>query len=90
MCTSFDVYKWFLPYRKTTDDGFVKKFKIWANKDKEKYRTEKITVHGTCCWEIYDRLGKLGNLKPGQDNITPSVAYIRTLKTKKCNNDQSS
>jgi len=70
---------------KTTEDGFVFTEWIWANKNKDKYRTEKITVHGTCCWEIYHRLGaSQKDLKPGQTNITPSVAYIRKFKSKKC------
>jgi len=69
---------------KASDKGFVESWKIWVNKDKNKYRTEKITVHGTCCWEIYDRLGESQkDLRPGQ-TITPSVAYIRKLTTKKC------
>jgi len=71
--------------KKTTDDGFVKVIKIWANRNANKYKTRTITVHGTCCWEIYHRSGdSQTNLRPGQTNITPSVAYIRKLKTKKC------
>ena len=83
--TSSDVNKWFLPYRKIEKDGFKEVFQIWANKDKDKLRSTKITVHGTCCWEIFHRLGaSQKDIKPGQTDITPSVAYIRTLKTKKC------
>ena len=74
----------FLPYRKTKEDEFVEVFKIWANKKKDKKRTKKITVQGTCCWEIYSRTGdSQKNIRPGQ-TLTPSVAYIKKLKTKKC------
>jgi len=70
---------------KIEKDGFKEVFQIWANKDKDKLRSTKITVHGTCCWEIFHRLGaSQKDIKPGQTDITPSVAYIRTLKTKKC------
>jgi len=69
---------------KTDEVGFVEVFKIWANKKKNKIRTTKITVHGTCCWEIYHRLGdSQKDLSPGQ-TITPRIAYIRKLKSKKC------
>jgi len=69
---------------KTTEDGFVFTAWIYANKNKDKYRTKKITVQGTCCWGIYHRSGaSQKDLKPGQI-LTPSVAYIRKLKTKKC------
>ena len=75
--------KIFLNFRKTNEVGFVEVFKIWTNKKKDKYRTTKITVLGTCCWEIYDRMGESQtNLRPGQ-TITPRIAYIRKLKTKK-------
>ena len=73
-----------LHFRKTSEVGFVEVFKIWANKKKDKIRTTKITIEGDCCWEIYHRSGdSQKDLKPGQD-LTPSVAYIRKLKTKMC------
>ena len=76
--------KIFLNFRKISEVGFVEVFKIWANKKKDKYRTTKITVLGTCCWEIYDRMGaSQKNIKPGQ-TIAPRIAYIRKLKTKRC------
>ena len=76
--------KIFLNFRKTNEVGFVEVFKIWTNKKKDKYRTTKITVLGTCCWEIYDRMGaSQKNIKPGQ-TIAPRIAYIRKLKTKRC------
>ena len=76
--------KIFLNFRKTNEVGFVEVFKIWANKKKDKARTTKITVQGTCCWEIYNRMGESQkNIRPGQ-TITPSVAFIRKLKSKKC------
>jgi len=69
---------------KTKEDGFSEVFKIWANRKKDKLRTRKITVQGTCCWEIYDRSGESQkDIKQGQ-TLTPSVAYIRKFKTKKC------
>merc|ERR1712008_160396 len=69
---------------KTTEDGFIFTAWIWANKKRDGYRTTEITVQGTCCWEIYNRLGESRkDLKPGQ-TITPNIAYIRKLKTKKC------
>jgi len=69
---------------KTKDDDFVEVFKIRANRKKDKKRTKKITVQGTCCWEIYSRTGdSQKNIRPGQ-TLTPSVAYIKKLKTKKC------
>ena len=71
-------------YRKTNETGFEEVFKIWGNKKKDKLKTAKITITGTCCWEIYSRTGdSQKNIRPGQ-TITPSVAYIRKLKTKKC------
>jgi len=70
---------------KTQEVGFIEVFKIWANKEGDKLRSTEITVEGTCCWDIYHRLGdSQRDLKPGQHKITPSVAFIRTLKTKKC------
>jgi len=69
---------------KTEEKGFVEVFKHWANRRKNKLRTKKLTVQGTCCWEIYHRSGESQkDLRPGQ-TITPSVAYIWKLKTKKC------
>jgi len=69
---------------KTKEDGFGYTAWIWANKKTDGYQTTKITVQGTCCWEIYHRLGESQkDLKPGQ-TLAPSVAYIRKLKTKKC------
>ena len=58
-------------------------FRIWVGVEKYRHRTTSITVQGTCCWEIYGRNGEKQELFPGQ-RITPSVAYIRKLKTKKC------
>ena len=82
--TSSDVNKCFLPYRKTTEEGFIEVFEIWLNKKRDRYKTAKITVQGTCCWEIYHRSGaSQKDLKPGQ-TLTPSQAYISMLKTKKC------
>ena len=87
MCLKFSNplhMKKILHFRKTIEDGFEEVFKIWANKKKDAYRTTKITVHGTCCWDIYHRSGhSQKDLKPGQ-TITPRIAYIRKLKTKKC------
>ena len=73
-----------LHFRKTDELGFEEEFKIWANKKKDRYRTTEITIEGTCCWEIYNRMGESQkDLRPGQ-NIRPRIAYIRKLKTKKC------
>merc|ERR1712008_556711 len=68
---------------KSSEEGFVEVFKIWANKKKDKVRTNKITILGTCCWVIEHRHGATQELRPGQ-SITPSIAYIRKLKTMKC------
>ena len=59
---------------------------IWGNRKKDKLRTSKITIIGTCCWTIEHRLGDKQELCPGQSK-TPSVAYIRKLKTLKCTED---
>jgi len=70
--------------KKTTEEGFIEVFEIWLNKKRDRYKTSKITVQGTCCWEIYHRSGaSQKDLKPGQ-TLTPSQAYISMLKTKKC------
>jgi len=70
--------------KKTTEEGFVEVFEIWLNKKRDGHKTKKITVQGTCCWEIYHRSGaSQKDLKPGQ-TLTPSQAYISMLKTKKC------
>ena len=70
-------------FRKSSEAGFTQVFKIWANKKKDKVRTTKITILGTCCWVIEHRHGETQELRPGQ-SVTPSIAYIRKLKTKKC------
>ena len=58
-------------------------FKIWGNRKRDKIRTTSITVQGTCCWEISHRLGDKQELCPDQ-NYTPTISYIRKLRTKKC------
>jgi hypothetical protein len=68
---------------KSSEAGFTQVFKIWANKKRDKVRTKKITILGTCCWVIEHRYGETQELRPGQ-SVTPSIAYIRKLKTKKC------
>ena len=52
--------------------------------------TTKITIQGTCCWEIEGSPWYVEHssdvkqeLRPGQ-SVHPRIAYIRKLKSKKC------
>ena len=80
----------FLHFRKSSEEGFVKVFKIWTNKKIDKQMTTKITIQGTCCWVIEGSpwiikhsSDEKQELRPGQ-SVTPRIAYIRKLKSKKC------
>jgi len=59
----------------TFEVGTDQVFKIWENLKTDKFRTRRITVQGTCCWDIYNRDGDTQKLVPGQ-SITPSIAFI--------------
>jgi len=68
---------------KTSEVGWDMKFTILCNRGQDICRTNRITVQGTCCWEISNRDGYTQELVPGQ-RITPTIAYISQLRTKKC------
>jgi len=68
---------------KVDTDGFSQHWKIRANEKKDKARTSYIEIKGTCCWEIADRNGETQEFGLG-DAKEPRIAYIKTIKTKKC------
>jgi len=68
---------------KVDTNGFSQHWEIKANKKKNRARTEYIKIEGTCCWEIADRHGETEDFALGQEK-EPRIAYIFTIKTKKC------
>jgi len=68
---------------KVDTNGFSQHWEIKANKKKDRARTEYIKIEGTCCWEIADRHGETEDFALGQEK-EPRIAYIFTIKTKKC------
>merc|ERR1711971_664283 len=68
---------------KSSGEGFSRVFQIKANKKKDKAKTNYISIEGTCCWVIGNRHGETEELGLGESKI-PKIAYISTLKTKKC------
>ena len=80
---TFLISSKFYHFRKSSGDGYVQVFQIKANKKKDKARTNYISIEGTCCWVIENRHGETEELGLGESKI-PKIAYISTLKTKKC------
>ena len=72
-----------IPNRKVDDDGFSQHWNIKANAKKDKARTNLIEITGTCCWVITDRHGETEEFGLGEKK-QPRIAYIKTIKTKKC------
>jgi len=68
---------------KVDTDGFSQHWKIKANEKKDRARTSYIEIKGTCCWEITDRHGETEEFGLGEAK-EPKIAYIKTIKTKKC------
>jgi len=69
--------------KKVDTDGFSQHWKIKANEKKDRARTSYIEIKGTCCWEITDRHGETEEFGLGEAK-EPKIAYIKTIKTKKC------
>ena len=72
-----------MDFRKSIKEGFVQVFKIKANENRDRVRTNYISIEGTCCWEIKDRHGETEELGLGQSK-EPKIAYISQIKSKKC------
>ena len=70
-------------FRKSSEKGFAQVFQIKANKEKDRVRTNYISIEGTCCWEIENRNGETEELGLGQSK-EPKIAYISQIKSKKC------
>merc|ERR1711971_1217884 len=68
---------------KVDTDGFSQHWTIKANKKRDKARTNNIKIEGTCCWVILDRHGETEEFALGEEK-EPRIAYIYTIKTKKC------
>ena len=70
-------------HRKVEREGYTTTVHIKANKGKNRIRTFRVGIEGTCCWKIYHRQGDSQELTPGEDK-TPEIAYISKITSFKC------
>jgi len=73
---------------KISELGWKKVFTIFVNRKRNRVRTQKISLTGTCCWEIEGREIEGKNKKKHslgrKFNQEPPLPYITKFRTKKC------
>ena len=70
-----DILRIAFHFRKTSDEGEMKSFKIKPNGSGNVIGIDYAIVSGTCCWNMCDRFGNCDEFGPEEDGEPPRYLY---------------